>query len=213
MVSSHRTLIDRLLGCLHLLLHECTNENLLREVLSTTPSCTPKATLNMKILLITFVGFFLCSPVSVYAEQSFGSWVEGIVSAAQEGNGTVIIENHSSVSTGGQTAASGQSVSTGDSSASSRVETRINAGESGGRVDVKVETESDGIKNTESYSKELNAGERVDIRVATSTGARIESGVAASSSATSSLVSKISSKLSIKIPEFVRKMFSFFWWR
>jgi len=93
------------------------------------------------------------------------SRIERVIQGAGEGSGTVIIQN-SSVSTGGQTAASGQAVSSGNSSASSKIETHVNSSSSeGSSVQVKVETEKDGVVETKEYSDYGEPGKPVRVNV------------------------------------------------
>ncbi|MEK7509710.1 MAG: hypothetical protein AAB605_03280 [Patescibacteria group bacterium] len=191
----------------------------------------------MKSFVKTIFMAFVLLPGLVFAD----SWIERVIHDAQEGNGTVIIENTSSVSTGGQTAASGQAVSTGDSSASSKVETHINANsETGGSVEVKVETSKDGVVETKEYSKDLAPDEPVNVNVSAtvdSKGSAIETNLEAASAAQgdeeaasstaedAAIAEETSVKEDIKIvfgaafdaaletiPNFFKKVFSFFWW-
>ncbi len=111
---------------------------------------------------------FLGVPSFVSAE----SWVDELVreaSQAAEGQGgAVIIENHSSVSTGGKVVGSGgSSVSDGDVSASSRSETYINVGSEGGEARVKVETSRNGETETREYEKKVGAGQPMHLEVST----------------------------------------------
>ncbi len=98
------------------------------------------------------------------------SWVDELIreatQAAEGKGGTVIIENHSSVSTGGQVAGSGEKVVTdGDVSASSRSETHINIGSHGGEAKVKIETSRNGEVETRDYEKNVEAGEAMKLDV------------------------------------------------
>jgi hypothetical protein len=103
---------------------------------------------------------------SMVAAEDIESYVNRMIENAKEGNGTVIIENHSSVSTGGQVAGAGQTVTTGDVSASSHSETRINAGDQGGTVYVKTETKRNGeVEKSEEYTKQVSPGEPVRVHV------------------------------------------------
>lgn len=102
----------------------------------------------------------------VIAAESIESYVNRMIDSAKEGNGTVIIENHSSVSTGGQVAGAGQTVTTGDVSASSHTETRINAGNDGGTVYVKTETKRNGeVEKSEEYTKKVEPNQPVQVNV------------------------------------------------
>ena len=113
--------------------------------------------------------------VVVIPELSFAqSWIDELVreasSAAEGRSGTVIMENHSSVSTGGKVVGSGgSSASDGDVSASSRSETYINVGSQGGEAQVKVETSRNGVTETRTYEKDVGAGEpmRLDVSART----------------------------------------------
>lgn len=100
------------------------------------------------------------------AAEDFESYMNRMIENAKQGGGTVIIENHSSVSTGGQVAGAGEAVVTdGDVSASSHTETRINAGGSGGEVYVKTETSQNGETKTEEYTKSVAPGEPIEVNV------------------------------------------------
>ena len=113
-------------------------------------------------LVTTLLAFGLLAPTgTVYADH----WIDGIIESAKAGYGTVIIENNSSVSTGGQTAASGQTVTTGDVSASSHTETRINANDSGGSVQVNIQKTVNGETVKESYEQEIAPNEPVHVEV------------------------------------------------
>ena len=170
------------------------------------------------MLVIAFV-----APCTLFAD----SWVDGIISAAQNGNGTVV-ESHSSasVSTGGQTAAAGESVSSDDVSASSHIETHINASDSGGTIKVKVQTSENGDVHTEEYSKDLAPGEsvQVNIGISSSTKAKAETKTRAGAGApahpapeaTPRGIFEVSPHVSsifsaFHLPDFIKHFFSFFW--
>lgn len=96
----------------------------------------------------------------VPAHTAFAFDLGAMIEAAKNGNGTYV-ETHSSASTGGQTARSGESIQTRDVSASSY--TSINANNEGGEVHVKVEaTENDETKTTE-YTEDIPKGEGVKV--------------------------------------------------
>ncbi len=146
-----------------------------------------------------------------------------------------------SASSGGQTAGAGQSVTDGDVSASSHVETNINANDSGGSVHVKVETSKDGVTEAQEYTKSIAPGEGIDLDVSTSSssgGASVSVKVkvrgwdpgkkesATSSDDASSLDDETSSSslshsasvaadvgtfFTAKLPDFFKRIFSFFW--
>ena len=171
------------------------------------------------------LAFGLVMPAATYAFS-----IDEIIENAKTGGG-IYTESHSSASTGGQTAASGQSVSTGDSSASSHVETRINADGSGGDVKVKIETSENGTVKTEEYSKpiEAGAGAKVEVNASVKNGesqsnvkvndetidahAPLEAAgnLMGSTSAHVAVQTKIKTLFSIKLPNFFKKAFSFFW--
>ena len=182
----------------------------------------------MKIILLIALLF----PAFASAQDPFDTYVQSMIEearqAAEEGNGTVYIENHSSVSTGGQTAAAGQSVSDGDVSASSRVETYINTGDDGGRMQVKIETSRNGEMETEEYTDDFAPGEPVNVEVrahATSDDADVEVRVNGEATTTEpqrdektseneearvTVVAKVEHALG-SIPGFFKKIFSFLW--
>lgn len=111
---------------------------------------------------------FVTPALSVVPAVAFGAmdaaWIEGMIQRAQAGGGTVIIENSSSVSTGGQTAGSGESVTTGNASASSRIETHVQSSNNGGTVKVKIETGENGEVTVEEYVKDIAPGETIEVR-------------------------------------------------
>jgi|GEM_PF-5948829 len=174
--------------------------------------------------LATFSIVALTALPGIVAAQdlsNLGSFIEKTIQSAQSGNGTVIIENSSSVSTGGQTAGSGQTATTGDSSASSRIETRINSNDSRGTVDVRIETRENGTTKVEEYSKSVEGGVRVDVRASSQNGTsttdvRFDGEDVQPSSTSSSTPTRIEAKIktlfSIKLPELFKKVFSFISW-
>jgi len=172
----------------------------------------------------------LLAPAFVLAAQDpFDSYVERMIQGAQEGNGTVIIENTSSVSTGGQTAAAGESVTDGDVSASSHVETTINANNDGGTVQVKVETSQNGKTETKEFTKPIGAGESVKVNVSThsdSSGTKVEADAQTTSdeseeaSTTPEDTGNAWAEVTIEtrvekafkaVPNFFKRIFHFFW--
>ncbi|OGG73335.1 hypothetical protein A3A38_01440 [Candidatus Kaiserbacteria bacterium RIFCSPLOWO2_01_FULL_53_17] len=192
----------------------------------------------MKSLTTTILATALILPgLAFAASDPFDVYVERMIKAAQEGNGTVIIENSSSISTGGQTAASGEAVSTGPSSASSKVETHINANNSGGSVEVKIETSKDGVVETKEYSKELGPDEPVNVNVSAEVnteGTKVEvrgwdpvvkkeaameenaSSTETADDAEAAVGIETEIKTSIEkalkaVPNFFKRIFSFFW--
>lgn len=96
--------------------------------------------------------------VPVHAAYAFD--LESMIEAAKNGNGTYV-ETHSSASTGGQTAGSGETVQTGDVSASSYTE--INANNEGGQVKVKIETSENGETKTAEFTQEIPKDEGVKV--------------------------------------------------
>ena len=174
--------------------------------------------------------------VMVVVMPSFASaqsWVDELVreaSQAAEGRGgTVIIENHSSVSTGGKVVGSGgSSVSDGDVSASSHSETYINVGSQGGEAKVKVETSRNGEIETREYEKNVGAGEDMHLTVSTrvdesgveveatsedesGTETELEAGASSSISATTSVFkSRFESAMKV-VPAFFSRVFGFLW--
>lgn len=134
----------------------------------------------MKKFSATLLTASILLPAFVAAED-FESYVNRMIQNAKDGGGTVIIENHSSVSTGGQVAGPGQTVTTdGDVSASSHTETRINAGNDGGTVYVKTETTKNGETKKEEYTKEVEPGMPVEVNVsakANSEGSHIKANI------------------------------------
>lgn len=161
------------------------------------------------------------------------SWVDELVREASqvaEGRGgTVIIENHSSVSTGGKVVGSGESsVSDGDVSASSRSETYINFGEQGGEAKVKVETSRNGVTETREYEKKVEAGQPMYLEVSThadGSGAEVSANTkdeqgnaeviearASSSTEESATVFMTRLESAMKsVPAFFSRVFGFFW--
>ncbi len=169
----------------------------------------------MKKLLAVSLLTIIASP---FTTQAFS--VEEIIESARAGNGTVV-ESHSSASTGGQTAASGQSVTTSDSSASSHTETRINTNGNGGTVEVKVEKTENGVTTKEEYSKPIAPNEpvHVDVNVAASsdeksaeTNVLVNEEAQASEDSSTAAKSEISTFFTASVPGFFKKVFSFFVW-
>lgn len=85
-----------------------------------------------------------------------------------ESSGSIKSETKSSASTGGNSVGPGGKVQTGSASASSH--STVQSGSNGTNVDIQVETEINGVKQSESVKKNLKPGESVSIHVATSTG-------------------------------------------
>lgn len=170
----------------------------------------PCARLSQSTLPRAFVVLVLAGmPVSVSAQ----SWVDELVreaSQAAEGkDGTVIIENHSSVSTGGHIVGSGEGVVTdGDVSASSRSETYINVGPKGGEAKVKIETSRNGEVETREYEKKVGAGEdiKLDVSVrADEKGTEVEAASENTSGEKEVLEAHASTSLSAKVPTFMTR--------
>jgi len=181
----------------------------------------------MKSLITTLLAFGLIWPAATYAFT-----IEELIEAAKAGNGTYV-ESHSSVSTGGQTARSGETVVTGDSSASSHVETRINSNNEGGTIDIKIETSKNGEVKTTEYSKQIEKDKSVRIDAnaeVTDTDSKVQieiDGEAVESETTektaetpaennvASVIIASESKFSLlfteKIPSAFKKVLSFFW--
>lgn len=150
------------------------------------------------------------------AAPAYALTAEEVVQMAREGNGTVV-ETHSSASTGGQTAGSGETITTGDSSVSSQTKTIINAGDSGGTVDVKVEKTVNGVTETKEYTEKIPAGAPVNVKV----DAHASSAEPATTTAESDnhIDVQISTEAETEpnfftdtIPLFLRKVVSFFLW-
>ncbi len=171
----------------------------------------------------------LMAPEFVHAQ----SWVDELVreaaQAAEGRGGTVIIENHSSVSTGGKVAGSGESVVTdGDVSASSRSETHINIGANGGEAKVKIETSRNGETETREYEKKVEAGDplRLDVSARTDENGSVvevitenasgtkevveESGAPTDSPESSVFMDRFEQALK-SVPTFFSRVFGFLW--
>ena len=184
----------------------------------------------MKYLTTIFTMSLLAPAFVLAAQDPFDSYVERMIQGAQEGNGTVIIENTSSVSTGGQTAAAGESVTDGDVSASSHVETTINANNDGGTVQVKVETSQNGKTETKEFTKPIEADEGVKVNVSAhsdSNGTKVEADVKTTSDESEDASSTTTEdtgnawvevtietrveKAFKAVPNFFKRIFHFFW--
>lgn len=109
-------------------------------------------------LVTTLIALGLLVP----AHTAFAFDLDAMIEAAKAGNGTYV-ETHSSASTGGQTARSGENIQTGDVSASSY--TSINANNEGGQAQVQVETTQNGETKTTEYSEDIPKGEGVQVEV------------------------------------------------
>lgn len=186
----------------------------------------------MKTPFKTILLIALLFPAFASAQDPFDAYVQTMIEQAQEaaaeGNGTVIIENHSSVSTGGQTAAAGQSVTDGDVSASSHVETYISTNDDGGTVQIKVETSENGETETHEYTEDIEPGEPVNVNVsahADPDGADVQMSMGGESVDMEDIDTedaedpngvRITVAATVEhaldsIPEFFKKVFSFFW--
>lgn len=181
---------------------------------------------NMKKFPVTFMTISLLLPGFVSAEGSFESYVERMIKNANDGGGTVIIENHSAVSTGGQVAGAGQTVTDGDVSASSHTETRINAGSDGGSVYVKTETKRNGeVEKSEEYTKTIEPGKPVHVNTSAKAdpgGSEVETEIqgevmhkqSTSSDAQSgeriTAVARFQAAFA-SVPAFFKKLLSFLW--
>lgn len=182
----------------------------------------------MRKFVTTTVSIGILVPGFLFAEN-IESYVHRMIEHAQQGGGTVIIENHSSVSTGGQVAGAGESIVTdGDVSASSHTETRINAGGSGGEVYVKTKTTTNGETKTDEYSKKVEPGEPIRVNVSAGatnekveTSTEIQGEVMEGSSSTedradttagASVVARFEAAIDA-VPSFVKKVIKFlkFW--
>ncbi len=75
--------------------------------------------------------------------------------------------NDVNVSTGGGTAAGGSATVTGNSDADADVRTIMNSGSGGTSYRTEIRTERDGVVRTLSKERTIPAGERVEIRTAT----------------------------------------------
>jgi hypothetical protein len=181
----------------------------------------------MKKFSTTIIAASILLP-GIIAAEDLESYVHRMIENAKEGNGTVIIENHSSVSTGGQVAGAGQTVTTGDVSASSHTETRINAGGDGGTVYVKTETKRNGeVEKSEEYTKNLDPKKPIEVNVSAKADAEdseveaVIQGEVARESTTSSEEDGAASATAFarfeaalaSVPTFFKKVFSFakFW--
>ncbi len=123
-----------------------------------TPSHCGMFSRGMRLGAVSILAMFAI-PASTFAFS-----VEEIIETANAGNGTVV-ETHSSASTGGQTAGSGETITTGDSSVSSHTRTEINTNDSGGTVEVKVEKTVNGETETKEYTEKIPAGAPVHVNV------------------------------------------------
>ena len=203
---------------------DITRESRLREVLPRRiPTCLresrKKLERHMNKLLTKLITASILLPGLVAAED-FESYVERMIQNAKDGGGTVIIENHSSASTGGQVAGAGQTVVTdGDVSASSHTETRINAGNDGGTVQVKIETSRNGETEKKEYTKEIEPGKPVEVNVSakvTPEGAEMETEIQGETMEASedpvedevSVSARVETVLK-SVPTFIKKIFSF----
>ncbi|OGG60152.1 hypothetical protein A2765_01115 [Candidatus Kaiserbacteria bacterium RIFCSPHIGHO2_01_FULL_56_24] len=190
----------------------------------------------MKSLVTTLLAIGMISPFVTYAavDSGFDNYVQHIKEAAEAGNG-IVVETHSSASSGGQTASAGQAVTDGDVSASSHVETNINSNNGGGSVQVHVETSQNGKTETKDYQTTIKPGEPVKVNVsahADSEGSEVvtkvngesavsENGDVASSSDEEVGAASINNvevgaesgfeKALMMVPNFFKKIFSFFW--
>lgn len=146
--------------------------------------------------------------------------MDEMIEAAKNGNGTYV-ETHSSVSTGGQTAKSGETVTTGDAHASSYTE--IRADNNGGEVKVKMETTENGETKTTEYTKPIEKGENVKVEAnaeskdgESSAEVKVNDAIVEPESSESHASARVSAKVSLlfteKIPHFVKKFFSLFAW-
>lgn len=155
--------------------------------------------------------------------EDFASYVHRMIQNAKDGGGTVIIENHSSASTGGQVAGAGQTVTDGDVSASSHVETRINAGNDGGTVYVKTETMKNGETQKEEYTKTVKPGTPVEVNVSakvTPDSAEMETEIqgetmdsltdAGSDDEEIAIIARVETAFRA-VPTFFKKILGFFW--
>jgi len=152
---------------------------------------------------------FLAIPLATYALSA-----EEIVEMAKAGNGTVV-ETHSSASTGGQTARSGERVTTGDSSVSSHTQTIINADGSGGTVEVKVEKTVNGETTKEEHIEDIPAGAPVYVKVeahADSAEPTAEADEASDVEVHIETEAKKQNFFTDTMPHFFRKVISFFIW-
>lgn len=161
--------------------------------------------------------------ITLMPQMSFAdTWIENMIDNARNGDG-IIVESHSSASTGGQRASGGQSASTGDVSASSHVETYINADGSKGEVNVKVQTSQNGETKTEEYSAPIEkSGVKIEANAEAKDGEynseiKVDGEVVETESnephvaASVASESKISVLFSEKIPEFFKDVLAFLW--
>lgn len=108
----------------------------------------------------SLVTTLLALGIAVPAHAAYALDLDALIEAAKNGNGTYV-ETHSSASTGGQTANSGETVQTGDVSASTY--TKINANSEGGQVTVKVETSENGETKTSEFTHDIPKGAGVKV--------------------------------------------------
>lgn len=182
----------------------------------------------MKSLITTLLTIGILAPVgTAYAFVD----VDALIEKAKQGQGTYV-ESNSSVSTGGQTARSGETVTTGDVSASSHTETVIKADGSGSSVHVETSTTENGVTKKQTLSKDFAPEETVHVNAnassengqatseikvndtvieadtAVETQSTIETtGAASASQSQGTLLRKIS-KLPSKIRKFLSALFS-----
>ena len=174
---------------------------------------------SMNKLLAISILTMITIPAATYAD-----WIDDMVEAAKAGGG-VVVESHSSASTGGQTASGGQTVTTGDVSASSHTQTTINTGSEGGTVEVKVQTSKNGETQTKEYSHKIDSSEGVHVEVAATAsdqgskeevrvdGEVVESDVASHSAETEVTTHTADSPSFVEsVPHFLKKVLNFFWW-
>lgn len=108
----------------------------------------------------SLVTTLLALGIAVPAHAAYALDLDALIEAAKNGNGTYV-ETHSSASTGGHNASSGETVQTGDVSASSYTE--INANNEGGQVTVIVETSENGETKTSEYTEDIPKGGGVKV--------------------------------------------------
>jgi hypothetical protein len=173
----------------------------------------------MKSLITTLVTIGLIAPTGA----AYAIDIDTMIEAAKNGNGTYV-ETHSSVSTGGQTAQSGENVQTGDAHASSYTE--IHADNDGGEVKVKIETSENGETTTKEFTQDIPKGEGVKVEASaesnngeSSAEVKVNDEVVeadTSESHTASASAAVSARISLlfteKIPSLFKRVFSLFRW-
>lgn len=160
-------------------------------------------------LVTTLLALGLIAPAHV----AYAFDMNELIEAAKDGNGTYV-ETHSSASTGGQTARSGEQVITGEAHASSHTE--INAGPDGGEVTVKIETRENGETTTKEFTQKIPKGEGVHVEATAEskdgeTNAEVKvNGDAVEAEAKHTATTSVVGFFTETIPSFFKKVVGFF---